>query len=523
MARTSSSQERKLLNTPKRNENKVFLQRQIIKPDNTLEVTPLKPTETNKTIEEDKNEDKEPPQSILDEMRNVGRATSTSILVGRSIAKTMADKPPLNFKSSGTEKDKKPTQEIKVNYLFMKPDQVSTEVKPENSEKKDSKPTLSIFGTPSQDVLNELKNSRACHNSSPVFGESKNEKTDSTEKTAEKEIKKPTALFTQKITPIVEAPEEDGGQEEKETTSVKAPSLFQPKPTIPKKVGSDEKHVEEKKQEEEKKPEDKKPLFGAKPGSSSLFSGSSAPSSTSLFQKPAEEKPEEKKPAESTSLFNKPSTTYLFSSKIDPLPNLDKKLSSAGGNPFLAKNLSSGSAVNLFSGAKPTNEGPKNLFSDSSSKPPKESSSLTIGEAGTSGLGQTQKPSLFSSQNSEDVGMGGTTPPTLSGQKLQKEEGSLFAFQNPQRSAPSTSLFGGQGNSGASQSQGPLFGSQSSSNAFSIGPAKEKKSLFGANSASDPNQGQPALNKTSSWAQPIFSGVSKPKKKDDGLFSDTKR
>lgn len=490
MARTSSSQERKLMNTPKRTENKEILQKQIILPNKGEDETPLKPFGMKFTPQSDKKKDevKPTPADIMNEMRNVGRTTSTSIFAAKTGSKPSTSTPALNIPKTAAEKSD--LEKIVPKSLFSKPVAKDAPAETEKSEKpSEPKQGLSIFGGPSKDVINELKASRASNNSSPVFGESKNIKPAQAEKTEEKsEPKKQVSLFTKKIDPIAEAANEDGNQEEKVKPASSAGSLFKPQATLAK-----------------------------------------APETTTPSPILAKAGTAEVKP--SGSLFGQGSSA--------PNPVLAKSQSSADSNPFLAKTQSSGAPKNLFSGGvtKPASSGqegslfsgapksnPTNLFKTDS----KPATSLFSADTKTiTPIIPATNPGMAfgSGVASDDVGMGGTTPPTQSPIRSQKEGGQLFPFQG-QSKQPTGSIFGAQGSSGEGLKQGSLFGGKSDPKAFSMGTVCGSKTSFtnpqGSMFAKEPNQGQPQPSKSSWGATPFASGP-KNVKKDDGLFSDSKR
>lgn len=477
MAKASSSQDIKLLGTPKRNSNIINLQNQIIKPNDEIQASQeYSQINNNKNQEEIKEKpslhqekennlglslfSKSPEDNILAEMKNEGRtksnALSTAIKSKNSNIES-AKKTLFSWETKSGDSKVVSSEKPTSSSIFSKPEST----KPNGEEKEKS--SLSIFG-PSKDTIEELKKSRSSNNSSPVFGESKNSNK------SDKTVSKPVSLFAPKVAPIVESAEEDqSNTDDKEAKVPTVNSLFNPKPSLFK--------ITENKQEEKPVEKLKVPTLDLGKDSKTnpfLNSLGSSKAPLNLFGSGATNPQPE--PAKTS--------IHLFNSVPKP----------SGGSIF-----NTGASV-------------------SSSFPKLDNNTPTTNFISTGG-------------ECEDVGMGGVTPPTQSPMRQPVENEKLFPFQSKNPVNPSGSLFGGQGNSGASINPvgGSLFGgNQGIKQPFNLGTAKpDTKSLFSGEKpsifAKGPNQGQPETVKTG-WGEAPFGGNKKNNhKKDDGLFSDLKR
>lgn len=487
LARTSQSQERKSFGTPKRTGSKIEIEKQIIMPN---ELTNVK--------ESAQVEHKKLPPSVepTSEPRKVVTVTKTNQEGDKveQTKKTLFTNSPKTTPSIFS-KEAKPSS---ATSLFNKPVETKkseetkeTEQTHESSEDKAEKPKVkSIFGPP-EDTIEELRRSRNSNNSSPSFGESKNTPAagDATTRNKPPQAKK-TSLFASKPSVIAESPnEEDQANQEEQAKPAQKPSLFSSGP----------------------KPESK-------------------PAETTE-KKPEEQKPEAPKPASS-------SNPFLAGTQKPPMNLFGKGSSSSEDKP----------KVSLFgssSGAKPSN-----LFGAQSGSGAGTTSSSIFTKPAPAPT-QESKPApagLFnqrSSNDAEDVGMGGTTPPTQSpiqqpapmeSKPVFSTGGSIFGNQGSGGSKPSGGLFGNS--TGGSTFQGPFGGgmgntSSGTSAPFSMGTTSQGKSIFGGIPsqsssgnifASGPSQGQPEQPKKSSWSSnPFGNRTRKDKQDDDGLFSDTKR
>ena len=454
--RTSSSQERKLLGTPKRNETMVKLQKQVIKPNeedkepvefiDTKKVDIFKKKEIGK--ESSKPKESEKDMSIFAGMRNESRTKSSSLMFGKKDSKSKVESAKHSLFNMESKPDtSKPEEKAARTPLFDKTDIKVGVVRTDNEAQ--NKPQLSIFNR-SKESVEEMIKSRASNNSSPEFGESKNTvKAD--EDKPKKAPSKPVSLFTTKVTPIAESAEEDDASQEDKSAKPLVKSLFtttESKPVNP----------EEKKEEDDKK---KIHLNLSSNATDNPFlkkiGGNSKP--TNLFSNGGDDKPKTE---------NKPQVS-LF--------NSENKLGGSSNPTSLFNNASSASQPSLF-----------------------KTESKAI-----SGMAKIPSTSVFKgvdNMETEDVGMGGVTPPTQSPMRIPEKvnENKIFPFSN--NPGPST-LFGNQGSSGASlNTTGSLFGNAStggSQSLFNIGAAKtETKTPFnnpsGNMGSNPPNQGQPDLN-----------------------------
>lgn len=317
------------------------------------------------------------------------------------------------------------------------------------------------------------------------------------------------------------------------------------------------------------------PAFGesksaAKPeGINSLFKPKNDPIPESDKENESEDKNIEENP--------KPKPVNLFGrdkSKVASEPatlNPTAKIS-----PFTQKDATEAKPLNLFAKEKRDSQPvpTKVLFSGAlATKDPEQKVNIFSAKKTPGGIfgAKTQSTSLSqpaqstselekkepSGEEDEDVGMGGVTPPKANPIQKQNPIAANYQMQRNQVTAPmhsqgsgeskSSGIFGVSGASGTTSSgifsekpkTSSIFGSttepktagsapvkftmglptqQISQSAIFGGIPKTSRGLF----ATEPNQGQPELNKTSSWSQnPFGNKLGKKKEKDDdGLFSE---
>lgn len=394
--------------------------------------------------------------------------------------------------------------------------------KPEKEESE--KPKIpSIFGK-SQSAIDELKKNRASNNSSPAFGESRNDTIDETHE--EKPQEKSSSLFEPKSSTIIEKPNEE---EESNTVEVKnepekksslfskidkAQEMSAPKREVSNPVFAMQ-HREVSIPTLSKKPNDNPFLSVAKKNPTNLFANNEK----------KEEKPTEEKPKISLFGSKPPSQTLIFGqSKV------------ATGNTSYFKISNFLQAENVISHGSPI------TFGSVSSQTSETNNNCTAAPATSVPPFGAQSGSNLQEGDDDDVGMGGVTPPTQSpiqqpskvdqnfriGQDTKPSGGAIFGGKSS-----ITTPFGAQG-SGASIGgvrPGGIFGnvSQPVSNPstgglFNFGMSKgpTRGPIFNQGIGSGPSQGQPELSKTSSWAKdPFPHKLGKKKEKnqdDDGLF-----
>lgn len=474
LARTSASQERKIMGTPKRTENVTQLQKQIIV----------------------QNENVEESDFLKSVSKPEERSTSIPILKKKDSDQNKIE----SAKKTLFVSEKKPATSLFGNVersvstpLLSKPKESSEEVKEEKTEEKKEKPVIKHLFGPSKEVIDELRKSRQSNNSSPSFGETKNSQNASSDEGASSNVKKPISLFAPKASIIKESPEEED-QASQEDNQIPSNKLTVLSPAV-----NEPKNPEEK-LETPKKTDIKaaNPFLSNDPSKAkNLFSsGTAKPANTSS------------EPIKMVSLFgNPPAQGGLFGNKGNYMPQHP-----CGPNISMPPLLRSHS---FGSDSLNTNTS----FTNSSfiAKPVpnaniKVSSNIEV----------------------EDVGMGGTTPPNQSPIQQPIAGEKMFPFSTTQRVGGG--IFGHQGTSGASYSTQPktsLFGNASTAASgpiFNIGAKSDSKSLFsgtgatgGSMFASGPSQGQPEPPKTT-WTNDPFGGKKKNnKKEDDGLFSDLKR
>ena len=525
LPRTSSSQERKTLGTPKRSENIIQLQKQIIRPNEEIEVQKMVKTTTEVSPA--------PPRSFEPEKR------TTSI----PIFKKKASSPDKVESAKKTLFGSEPkvaaplfSQPASGTSLFAKKDTEKKEEEKEEESTEKKTAVKSIFGTP-KDTIEELRKSRTSNNSSPSFGQTINTEKEP-EKPAEKEEpKKPVSLFNKepsggtlfKPTPIKEVPEE----ENQAAAEDKKPAKEEPKPSEPEKTKTTLFSVTVPAPENPEKKDASKPVETPESKSNPFLMGAGSTAKARNIFNSSESS------GGSANNSNEPKKTSLFGSS-GPKPS--GLFASQGKTGFPVDNDPNKSYFGICKGSSfDKNFNPRSMrplirqgsFGRSSFNSP------NLGQPGVKPFGQPSTgTSLFGNKpsntgSSDDVGMSGGTP-TQSPLQQPQDSGSIFPFANA-ASGNKASLFGGQGNSGASMnsgaSQGSLFGNKpaSSGSTFNMGTSKPTTSgsLFGANKpnsgtlfASGPSQGQP--QPASSWSTDPFGGKSKKKnqEEDDGLFSD---
>lgn len=456
MAKTSSSQDRKIIGTPKRSQSTVDLSKQVIKPNKEVEVIAnpvlLEPVKTNTF---GKKENPEEPINILADMKKNERTKSKVTPFGIKDDKIESSKKSL-FAAEKKDGDSKSVSKplFAANPKF---GEDSMLVKPKSETEEKEKKSLSIFGG-SQDSVKELKESKKSNQSSPAFGEKKTATGSGNEEKSEKEQK--PSLFAPKVTPI------------KETT-------------------------EENQSNKEEKPLDSKPK-------TTLFS---------TTVKPISEEKKEQTP-----------DSQAATSKI---------MSQASTNPFLT--VKSGGAKNLFAGkGNKEAEKPKvSLFSAPGQSQGDKAPSLFSTKTTQPNLFKTESKAMAgmakvpsaniikegSNADTEDVGMGGVTPPTRSParqpENMPAQPKSIFGTVKVGGGNP-TGMFGNQG-SGMSRNQ-PIF--PFSSNPFTSPspvnsrfassreqhPFKSKNNMFqlGQNAGSS-NTGAFGQNKSTGQTHSLFS------------------
>jgi hypothetical protein len=375
----------------------------------------------------------------------------------------------------------------------------------------------SIFGK-SQSAIDELKKNRASNNSSPAFGESRNDTIDDTHE--EKPQEKPSSIFVPKSSTIVEKP-----NEEEESNPVDANQDYA------KKIGLFSSKTDDKiPQTSLLKREVSKPIFAMQKRENSIPNlGSKTAASpfltspkklpTNLFgskdkkeEKPADVKPKtllfDPKPVTQTTLFGQP------------------KISTGNTFYFMASPNSRSENFSSF-------DSPVTFGSVSSQN---SNSISTVSPFGA------QSGSNLQAGDDDDVGMGGVTPPTQS--PIQQPSKVSQKFEVVQDTKPAGGpIFGSQSSvlapfgiqgSGASMTSmrtGGIFGNpiQQTPNPtdkgiFSLGMSRPPTSgqIFNQGIGSGPNQGQPNLGKTNTWSVDPFPNKSRNKRgknqDDDGLF-----
>jgi hypothetical protein len=475
LARTSASQERKLMGTPKRGENVIQLQKQIITSNENVDVSEcdFKPEERTKSI---------PPIQKKNTDQNKIESAKKMLFI--------SEKKPIFGLFGNVEK-------AVSNPVSLQPKASNDETKEDSTEEKKEKPVIKHLFGPSKDVIDELRKSRQSNNSSPSFGE-KNSQNTSSDDQSSSDVKKPVSLFAPKTSIIKESPEEEdqASQEDGQIAS-------NTKLTVLSAGDSDPKNPEDKtgdKQETPKKIDLKanNPFLSNDPlKAKNLFSSGLNKSSTSG-------------PEKTVSLFNNKSVTSqggLFGSQGKQIAP-DSPASNISTPPPLFRNSSFG--------ASPVFGNQRYNYSSFLAKPVPTKNINVPGDIDT-----------------EDVGMGNVTPPNQS--PIQPSiRANMFPFNNTQKTG---SIFGHQGTSGASltsnQPKTNLFGSVPSTSAgpmFNMGAKSESKPLFsgagatgGSMFASGPSQGQPESQKLS-WSNDPFGGKKRnSKKEDDGLFSSQRR
>ena len=500
LARTSQSQERKSLGTPKRRCSTTQIQKQIIMPNEITEITQVSKIEAKK-IPNESVADTEPKSVITVTKKD---EEGDKVAITKKTLFTSAPAPSSSLFGAGANK-------MSTGSIFNKPKETQGSAQSQKEEKKEEKPAekddkpkiKSIFGA-NQSTIEELARSRGSNNSSPSFGESKNTSKEDDSTTSEKSqpVKKTTSLFTPKEAVIPEAPNEDepASQEEKPKPAAKV-SLFGA-------GGFGAKKPEEKPASQEQ-PESKaanpflmgasgeqqrpKNLFGQGTGSSQ------DKPKTSLFGNVA--------PAKGGIFGNKGNSNTPDSVVIE-INNPKRNLF---GSPNVSIALSHQSIV-----SKCFEDIAKPFQGSVAAKPP------ALAPQGNN-----------NEMDNDDVGMGGTTPPTQSPIQQPAQPAKVF-FNQGSSGSGGGSIFGNQG-SGASLSSGGSGGSifakasmpsTGTTTAFSMGKSTTKP-LFGATSgsifASGPSQGQPEPSKPSWSSNPFGSKNKRNKDDDDGLFSDTKR
>lgn len=498
LARTSQSQERKSLGTPKRRCSTTQIQKQIIMPNEITEVTQVSSIEAKKIPNEGVADNS--PKSIITVTKKDEEDEKVKI-----IKKTLVTSAPTSsLFGPGANK-------ISTGSIFNKPKETQgsaqsqkEEKKEEKNAEKDDKPKIkSIFGA-NQSTIEELASSRGSNNSSPSFGETKNTSKEDESTTTEKSqpAKKITSLFTPKVAVIPEAPNEDEptNQEEKPKAAAKA-SLFGAGG-----LGSKKPDVKLTPQEQPESKSANPFLIGA--------SGEQQ-RPKNLFDQGAGSSQDKPK----TTLFGSAATIKggIFGTKGNS--NAPNSVKIAINNP--RKNIFGSLKVNtelVLPGIIPK----------------------TFGNIAAPFQGSiSTKPPVIASQGSnneievDDVGMGGVTPPTQSPLHQPAENTKVFFNQGSSGSGGGL-IFGNQG-SGASLSSGGIGGSifnkppvssTAQTSTFSFGKTTTKLpfgSSTGSIFASGPSQGQPEPNKPSWSSNPFGNKNKKSKQDDDGLFSDSKR
>jgi len=548
LARTSQSQERKALGTPKRRGSIVELKKQVIMPNESVEEIQLMPIQrekssipklSNKTASGEKHQNKSSP--IKDRIESAKKNLFADIPKASTMAFASIQK---KTELSPT----KPIESVNVAATSKELDKKETEVE---------KPKLkSIFG-PSKDTVEELRKGRSSNTSSPSFGESRNNATNDSVSASGEEVKKPS-LFNPKSTPIVEKPnEEDSVTQE---TPAKSSLLFSSASTVTKPGDSTVKPSTNSGSASagNSNPFLNGPLGGGKP--KSLFGAT--PANTS--DQKAQEKPKTSLFGNSTSsgpIFGRPLGSGTSNSPDTPQFSLGFQK-----GPSAQFNIGSNSNYIAYSG-QPANPAQAAQPSQSSSLfgKPLTSAPTTTGTplqaTNLNCLGNTQgslfgKPNGSSTTNStstlfaqtsqrdlpnpglmdsDDVGMGGVTPPNRS--PVQPRIDSKLGYN--QSAAPTNPIFGNQGSGGSvTQSQSSsLFGNAPSmgntASSFSLGTNKPNNgSLFPTTPtpfASAPSQGQPEPTTRAAWTSNPFGDSSNKRMKkkneseDDGLFSDSRK
>jgi hypothetical protein len=473
LARTSASQERKIMGTPKRTENITQLQKQIITPNENVKESDI--MKSVPTPEEHSNSI--PAFKKMDSDKNKIESAKKTLFVS----------------------EKKPTSSLFGNVErsvstppFSKPKEAVEEVKEDSTDEKKEKPVIKHLFGPSKEIIDELRKSRQSNNSSPSFGETKNSQTASSDEKSASTVKKPISLFAPKASIIKESPEEEeqASHEDNPVSSNKLTVLSS---------GTNESKSPEEKLETPKKTDIKasNPFLSNDPSKAkNLFSSGISKSANS-------------EPVKMVSLFNKTPEAQvgLFGIKGNHMTQEPRGPNISMPPLFRSHSFGIDSSFNNTSC----------IYSSFIAKP--------VPNANIK---------VSSNIDLEDVGMGGVTPPNQSPIQQPIEGGKMFPFGTTQRIG--NSLFGHQGTSGASYSIQPktsLFGNASSTPSgpmFNIGTKSDTKPLFsgtgatgGSMFASGPSQGQPEPAK-STWTNDPFVGKKKNnKKEDDGLFSDLKR
>lgn len=501
LARTSQSQERKSLGTPKRRCSTTQIQKQIIMPNEITEVTQVSSIEAKKIPNE--GADDNSPKSIITVTKK--DEENEKVKITKQMLFTAA--PTSSLFGPGANK-------ISTGSIFNKPKETQSSAQPQKEEKKeekkdeknaekDDKPKIkSIFGA-NQSTIEELASSRGSNNSSPSFGETKNTSKEDESTTTEKSqpAKKITSLFTPKVAVIPEAPNEDEPTNQEEKPKAAKVSLFG--------TGA----LGSKKPEVKLTPQEQPESKSANPFLTGASGEQQRPKN--LFDQGAGSSQDKPK----TTLFGNAATTKggIFGTKGNP--NAPDSVIIAINNP---KNSIFGS-LKVNTGLVLPGIIPK-----------------TFGNIATPFQGSlSTKPPVIASQGSnneievDDVGMGGVTPPTQSPLHQPAENTKVFFNQGNSGSGGGL-IFGNQG-SGASLSSGgvggsifnkPPLSSTVQTSTFSFGKPTTKLPFGSATSsifASGPNQGQPEPNKPLWSSNPFGNKNKKSKQDDDGLFSDSKR
>ena len=485
LSRSSQSQDRKTMGTPKRISSTADLQKPIIAPSE-LSMHQRQSSKTGLNLT--KND------SVISEISNkdIKKPVSTDVEVGASV---FVEPKNMIFSNSNSGEKKlekqpsetmKPSQTIKDSNSLFAPKKLTDDMTNKDSDKNESsdtpkteKPKVSLFGQTAKPFGLMKQPSKTGTEESPSFlGSNKDKEPESS--TTEKK----TSIFKTSTTTIPEEKNEDKKEDAKKPASLfgttKKPEAAEKKPS------STENPFTQSVSSDMKKPVN---LFAAPAPAAASQETKSKPAKVSIFGAKDASAPQ-------TSLFGtpKPATgAGIFKDKpksdIPPMPaaastGQDEDVGMGGVTPpAVSPNLTPVQSTNTANYQY------------------KRAESAT----GMPGQGSGEsKPSggIFNKPVTGSIFKPGGTSTSLFNQESAGEG------KNPLKNAPASLFSMGATNGKPARSSG-------SSSLFSNAPAKPM-SLF----ASAPSQGQPNSTKQTGWSTDPFGG--KPKNKnndDDGLFN----